>query len=356
MSQFEQRANVKFCQKLGKSATETLQLIRQVYGEDALGRSAVFKWHQRFSQGRDSLEDDQRMGRPPTVRTERKIEEVATVVRANRSQSVDDIAAAVGVSHGTCHKILTEDLNMSRVTQHRVPRILTQDQRDDRMTICGDLISSADQDRTFLNRIITGDETWCFLYDPQLKRQSATWKSPVSPKRKIPRQDRSKGKVMLELFFDSLGIVHMEFIPQGATVNKTRYKEILRRLRDSIRRKRPELWRRKNWLLLHDNAPAHRSVLVQEELARQQITVLPHPPYSPDLAPCDFFLFPRLKEKLRGRRFHSPEEIITATKDALQEISDNANNFQTCFQRLYERWQTCIAASGDYFEGQCGSV
>jgi len=128
------------------------------------------------------------------------------------------------------------------------------------MTICSDLIRSADADGTFLNRMITEDETWCFMYDPQLTRQAATWKSPSSPKCKTQRQDRSQGKVMLELFFDSQGIVHMEFIPQGTTVNKTRYKEILPRLHKSIRRKRPELWRR---ILLHDNAPAHRSVLVQ---------------------------------------------------------------------------------------------
>ena len=71
---------------------------------------------------------------------------------------------------------------------------------------------------------------------------------------------------MLELFFDE-----MEFIPEGATINKTRYKEMLGRLRGSIRRKRTEVWCRKNWLLLHDSAPAHRSVHVQEELARQQM-------------------------------------------------------------------------------------
>jgi hypothetical protein len=89
---------------------------------------------------------------------------------------------------------------------------------------------------------------------------------------------------MLELFFDLSGIVHMEFIPHGATVNKDRYREVL------IRRKRPELWRRKNWLLLHDNAPTHCSVLVQDELPKQQVTILPHPLYLPDLAPCDIFL------------------------------------------------------------------
>ena len=140
-----------------------------------------------------------RTDRPQMVGTERKIEEVTMLVRANLSQSVDDLEAAVGISHCTCYKILIDHLNMSRVIKHSVQRILTQDQRDDRMTICGDVISSADDDMTFLNRNIT--ETWCFLYDPQLKRQSATWKTPVSPRQKKPRQNRSKGKVMLEKSF-----------------------------------------------------------------------------------------------------------------------------------------------------------
>jgi hypothetical protein len=83
---------------------------------------------------------------------------------------------------------------------------------------------------------------------------------------------------MLEVFFDSSGTVHMEFIPEGATVNKYHYKEFLHRLCNSVHLKRPELWRRKNWLLLHDNTTAHRSVLIQEELTEQQVTILPHPP------------------------------------------------------------------------------
>jgi hypothetical protein len=72
----------------------------------------VFKWHQLFAQGRESLEEDKRSGRPKTVRTELNIEEVARLVRTSRSQSADDIVAAVGISHGTCHKILTDDLNI----------------------------------------------------------------------------------------------------------------------------------------------------------------------------------------------------------------------------------------------------
>jgi hypothetical protein len=107
----------QFCEKLGKSTSEMFQMIKQAYSKEALGCSAMFKWHKRFAQGRDSLEDDEHTGRPRTVRTELKIQEVATLVCANHSQMTDVIAAAsaaAGISHGTCHKILSDDLNMSR--------------------------------------------------------------------------------------------------------------------------------------------------------------------------------------------------------------------------------------------------
>jgi hypothetical protein len=92
------------------------------------------------------------------------------LVHANHSKTVNEItAAAAGISHGACHKILSGGLNTSRVTQHSVPRVLMQGQHDDRMGICSDLIKSADKDGTFLNQIITVDEIWGFLYNPQLK-------------------------------------------------------------------------------------------------------------------------------------------------------------------------------------------
>jgi hypothetical protein len=135
-------------------------MIKQVYGEEALGRNAVFKWHKRFAQGREISEDNEHTSWPRMVRTELKIQEVSMLVHANHSQTVDEVAAAAAViSHGTCHKILSDDLNMSCVTQHSVPNVLMQDQCDDRMSICGDLIDSTDKDGMFLNQIITGDET-----------------------------------------------------------------------------------------------------------------------------------------------------------------------------------------------------
>jgi [histone H3]-lysine36 N-dimethyltransferase SETMAR len=154
---------------------------------------------------------------------------------------------------------------------------------------------------------------------------------------------------MLELFFDYRGIVHFEFIPEGRTVNKELYVNVLKRLRNAIRRKRPDLWATQDWMLLHDNAPAHRSVIVQQYLAKHSVTVLPQPPYSPDLAPCDFSLFPRMKDALKGRRFSSANDVKAAATEALKDVS--RNGFLETFQKLYERWQKCIIAQGEYFEG-----
>ena len=322
--------------QLGKSPSETFQMMKQVYGDDALGLSAVFKWYQCFLPGKRQLEDD--LNWMQNCRSCNVCScQLLPISRWSRSSSKEQPWYVLQNSvwwpkHVTCYPIQC---------------VLTQDHRDDRMTICSDLINSADDDMTFLNWTKTGDESWCFLYDLQLKRQSNSWKLPLLPRWKKLQQDRSKDRVMLELFFDSLEIVHMEFIPDRITVNKTHYKEILCHLCDWICRKHPELWHRKNWLLLKDSAPAHYSVLVQEELAREQVTVLPHLPYSPDLAPCNFFLFPHLKAKLWGHRFHSAAKVIRDLP---------ANIFERCFQQLYQRWQMCIAANGDCFEGRCGSV
>jgi hypothetical protein len=162
MLQFKQLANVKFCQNVGKSSSETFQMIKQGYDEETLG--IVLCLYGTNVLHRDILEDGEHTGRPRTFRTELKIREVATLVRANRSQMADEIAAAAeGINHGTCHRILSDGLNVSRVNQHSVPRILVQDQRDGCMSICDDLTDSADKAGTFLNLIIIGDKTWCFL-------------------------------------------------------------------------------------------------------------------------------------------------------------------------------------------------
>ena len=123
----------------------------------------------------------------------------------------------------------------------------------------------------------------------------------------------------------------------------------MRRLREAIRKKRPELWANNSWILHHDNAPSHTALVLREFFAKNSTHVAPQPPYSPDLAPCDFWLFPKLKRPLRGNRFESIQEIQRESARALKAIP--TEDFSACFEDWKKRWQKCIGAGGDYFEG-----
>ena len=99
------------------------------------------------------------------------------------------------------------------------------------------------------------------------------------------------------------------------------------------------------WHFHQDNAPVHNSILVTDYLIKMGIKTVPHPPYSPDLAPCDFWLFP----KLAGCRYETIEEM----KEAVMKVIDmlTQEDFYGAFQKLLERYNKCIAAGGEYFEG-----
>jgi len=117
--------------------------------------------------------------------------------------------------------------------------------------------------------------------------------------------------------FDIESLVHKEFVLPGQTVNGKFYCDVLRRVRENIRRKRPEKWRNDSWAVHNYNAPAQAS-FVGQFLVSAKTTAIPHPPYSPDLATCDFFLFPKMKLKLKGRHFDSIEEIQTESRNDFQ--------------------------------------
>ena len=120
------------------------------------------------------------------------------------------------------------------------------------------------------------------------------------------RPDRANPPTNLMIpFFDSSGIIYMHWVPTGQTVNKEYYVEVLREFRKRFLRKRPALFKSGQWHFHRDNAPVHNSILVTDYLTKMGINTVPHNPYSPDLAPCDFWLFP----KHRGCRYKTIEEM-----------------------------------------------
>ena len=145
-------------------------------------------------------------------------------------------------------------------------------------------------------------------------------------------------------FFDSTSMIYMHWVPTGQTVNKEYYVEVLREFRKRFRRKRPALFKPGQWHFQQDNAPVHNCILVTDYLTKMGIKTVPQPPFSPDLAPCGFWLFP----KLRGYRYETIEE----RKEAVMKVIDTLTqeDFDGSFQKLLGWYNKCIAAGVDYFE------
>ena len=210
------------------------------------------------------------------------------------------IASQLDMKKDSVWKIITEDLGMWKVCAKMVPRLLMMSRRDAACRCVTTSLSVFKMNQTCSEESIASDETWVFEYHLETKYQSFPWKSPTMPRPKKARQSKSKVKVMLITFFDVRGIVHSEFLPQDQTVNQQIYRQSLQRLLGSMLEKREELWQGKLWLLHYDNAPAHDALILQQFMAKKKIAMLEQPPNSPDLAPCDFFLFPKLKRVIKG--------------------------------------------------------
>ena len=146
-------------------------------------------------------------------------------------------------------------------------------------------------------------------------------------------------------FFDITGMIYMHWVPTGQTVNKEYYVEVLREFRKRFHQKRPAVFKSGQWHFHQDNAPVHNSILVTDYLSKMGIKTVPQPPYSPDLAPYDFWLFP----KIRGCCYETIEEMKEAVTKVIDTLTQE--DFDGAFQKLLEQYNRWIAAGGDYFKG-----
>jgi len=135
----EERINIKFCVKIGKSANETLALLIVAYGEYAMKKSSVLEWHKRFKEGREDVQDDQRSGQPKTQRTDANVDRVRTLVHSDRRLGVRVIAEELNMNRKTVRQIVNKDLGMRKFSAEVVPRILTHDKKQGQLHISPDL-------------------------------------------------------------------------------------------------------------------------------------------------------------------------------------------------------------------------
>ena len=197
------------------------------------------------------------------------------------------------------------------------------------------MVELINSDPAVLDALVTCNESWIYSYDPETKRQSSEWKHAGSPRPKKAKQSKSTHKLLMIPFFDSTGMIYMHWVPTGQKVNKEFYVEVLREFRKRFGRKRQALFKSGQWHFHWNHAPVHNFILVRDYLTKMGINTVPQPPYSPDLGPCDFWLFPKLKENLRGSRYETIEE----RKEAVTKVIDTfiQEDLHETFQKLLER-------------------
>ncbi|GFX85027.1 protein GVQW3 [Trichonephila clavipes] len=260
----EQRICIKFCFNLGKSCAEPIEMLQKAFKDECMGKTQIKEWYGQFKNGRTSVDSDPHSGRPLTGTSSHNVERVRVTIEQDRRLTVRELEDEIRIPKSIVWRILTENLGMTRVSAKFIPKLLSDQQKNLRLEIAQDNLEMINSDENFLKKIITGEETWVYGYDPETKQQSSQWKFPSEPRPKKARQSNSKS--MLIVFFDDEGIVHHEYAHTGQTINKEYYVEVLKRLVNAIRRKRPQLWESGDWLLHDDNAPAHTSNLVQQYL------------------------------------------------------------------------------------------
>ena len=265
--------------KKGLSAKAAAEQICDVEGEGTVHRNTAAIWFKRFTNGDTSLEDKPRSGRPNDVDDKALL----AALDEKPHSSARELSNTLGHSYSQICSHLHQ-LDFVNKRPRLDPHELTETQAKRRVDICRKLLENPLDDR-FWKRIVTSDEKWIFLRNPDKSKQWVPYDQDATP---VARQDRFGEKVMLCVWWNFEGVLHFELIPAGRSINAELYSEQLDSVYEVISTRYPALVNRRRVLLQHDNASAHRATLTQAKIQELEgIEVLPHPAYSPDLAVSD---------------------------------------------------------------------
>ena len=204
------------------------------------------------------------------------------------------IAEQLGISSEWVGSIIHEDLDMWKLSAKWVPKCLNVNRKRQRCQSSEQLLEFFRRDpNDFLSRLVTMAGTCLYHYGPETKQQSLEWQHNGSPSLKKFRVQKSNGKVLASIFWDQDGILVIDYLSKGQTINVEYHSSLLLQLKDILKEKHHG--KVTKWVLFsHNNAPAHRSLAAHKKLAYLGFQCLDHPLYSPDLAPSDYHLFPGL--------------------------------------------------------------
>jgi len=332
----EWRAVVRFEVLLGKTPKVIHDEMVEAYKEGAPSYNFVCKWVRRFNAGRTDINDDQRSGRP---RLGGAVDDVSSHLEEQPFASVRSTAQELGLAPTTVYRIFTNDLGLKKFVSHWVPHTLSDEQRHQRVELARSLLMRLEA--TPKTEVITADESWFYMDYSHDGRWAHTGDEvETRPKRAIGSR-----KIMIIVIWGVRGPLLVRCLPETRNFNTQFTIEILNELDMAVRRFRPKLGLKH--LKFHwDNARPHTSSETRSRLSELGVSVLPHPPYSPDIAPSDFFLFGYIKSRLRGCSFGTSDELLGKVTMEIEAIS--RNQLESVFEEWKGRLFTVIETGGSY--------
>ena len=270
-------------------------------------------------------------------------EELQALLRENPAQSSRELATQLGVGQST---VLSHLKTLGKVQKEGrwVPHKLSEAAVISRLSVCESLLTRHKR-KSFLPNIVTGDEKWLFYDNPQRKKQ---WLDPGEAARPTPKRNVHGKKVMLCIWWDQQGVLYYEVLQPNETVTGERYASQLTTLAEKLDEERPWSGKgRRKVILQHDNARPHVASASRDTVNKLGWEILPHPAYSPDIAPSDYHLFRSMQHELEGRQFKEVAEVRKWVHDWI--ASKNEFFFYRGIHMLPERWAKVIESDGHYF-------
>lgn len=299
------RVVIQFCVKLGHNLAETTIKLQTAYGSEAPHRNTISKWWHFFKSGGTETAADASTGRPPNPVNQRLLNEITTQLTEDPKISLSLLSANIGEPKGYLYNLIQTRLEFRKVVAKWVPKVLTNEQKVKRVENAKSLLNHYGDDwDDFLSNLLTVDETWVYYEPSETQRTASAWQLPGEKPPEVGRISNMRKKTMATVFWNKKGIVHIDYLKTGKSINSEYYCSLL----DIVQSKIPSR-KRSKVIFLQDNCPAHKAKITKEKIANFRWTLLDHPPYSPDLAPSDFFLFRNLKNDLLKTRFLDYEDV-----------------------------------------------
>lgn len=311
--------------------------IQDVYLDHAPAIRTVKKWFGRFRNGDFSISDKSRSGRPSAIDDDL----ISALVKNNPRISTEEIAIRLNIDNTTALRHLKK-LGYTSKLDTWVPHELTERNKLNRVSVATSLLGRYENE-SFLDRIVTGDEKWILYNNVQRKR---SWKLSGEGAEPISKAGLHPVKVLLCVWWDAKGIIYYELLQQGQTIDADKYCDQLVKLDAAIKLKRPILANRKGVIFHHDNARPHVAQQTLQKLRQFKWEILPHPPYSPDMAPSDYHLFRSLQNSLNGCKYKSLAEVENHLKNFFG--NKPTSFYKNGINKLLKRWEMIVENNGNY--------